>query len=67
MLVKIYLKLRIAMVQAQLHDLEIAWAHCQRTALDYCSVVKYQHAVWQRTQQLQTRLQRFQKRLHALK
>ena len=66
-LLKAYYAIRIAMIRAQQHDLQIAWAHTKRTENNPLAMVHYRHSVYKRQNELAEQRTGFESRLNAIK
>ena len=67
LLLKAYYALRVSMIRAQQHDLQIAWAHTKRTENNPLAIVHYRQAVYQRQNQLAEQREYFESKLNMLK
>lgn len=67
LLLKAYYALRVSMIRAQQHDLQVAWAHTKRTENNPLAIVHYRQAVYQRQNQLTEKREYFESKLNMLK
>ena len=67
LLLKAYYALRVSMIRAQQHDLQVAWSHTKRTENNPLAIVHYRQAVYQRQNQLAEQREYFESKLNMLK
>ena len=66
-LLKAFYSLRLNMIRAQQHDLQIAWAYTKRIENNALALVYYRQAVYQRQNQLNAKREHFEAKLIQLK